>query len=379
MHLRAISVSPGRDRSDARESRSVQRRGRRRVGALTAALLVVALLAPAAASAHGAVDPVASSYRATVKSAPAGLDPKIVDGDLRLWLQVPGRDSVFVLDYQGARYLRFADGRVWANTNSQMYYFNQTPPVPPPPHLRTDASPHWIQVGSGSSYEWHDGRLQALSVESIRPGASYVGAWRIPLVVNGRRTAVEGTLWHRGAPSIVWFWPIAILLLCVVAGWRLNELRFDLAMGRIIAMLTLFGILLAAIARGFHGRPGLSGVELGEAVVVGGLAVWTALRIKRPQVGALTFFLIAVAAAWEGITLFPTLVNGYVLLAVPPFVGRVAAVTCLGGAIALLPPAVRIFSAETATEAATETGTGADSSELSANAAAPEYEAPRRE
>lgn len=325
---------------------SVGRRAGALTGALTTVLLLSALLAPAGASAHGAVNPVASSYRAVLGSAPPGLTAKIVDGDLRLWLQVPASDSVYVLDYQGARYLHFAHGRVWANANSQMSYFNQTPPATPPRRLRTTAAPRWIQVAGGSSYEWHDGRLQALSIESIRPGASYVGAWRIPLVVNGRHTEVAGTLRHRGAPSIVWFWPIAILLLCVAAGWRLRELRIDLAMGRAVALLTLFGILLAAVARGFHGRPGLSGFGLFECAIVSGLAVWTALRIKRPQVGALTFFLITVAAAWEGITLAPTLLHGYVLLAVPPFVGRLAAVICLGGAIALVPPAVRIFRAE---------------------------------
>ncbi len=44
--------------------------------------------------------------------------------------------------------------------------------------------------------------------------------------------------------------------------------------------------------------------------------------------------------------LIPTLFNGYVLLAVGPFLGRAATIICLGGAVALVFPAVRLFRAE---------------------------------
>jgi hypothetical protein len=316
------------------------------LGLIVAALLVTLAFAPSSAQAHGATDPSASSYLARVSHVPAGVSAQVVDGDLRLWLQVPAGKTVLVLDYQGAPYLRFRDGSVWANENSQMYYFDQTPPESPPPGLRRTAPERWLRVGSGRSYQWHDGRLHAFALEAIAPGASYAGAWKIPVVVDGRRFAVSGTLWYRGAPSIAWLWPIVILILCVLAGWRLHDARLDALMARLLAALTVFGIALAVVGRDLHGRPGLSPVGLAELAVIGIPTVWTAWRVARGRAGALTFFLISTVAIWEALSLIPTLFHGYVLLAVGPFLGRLATIICIGGAIGLIFPAVRLFGRE---------------------------------
>ncbi len=321
-----------------------------RIGVLVSAVLVLLALSPTSAQAHGASDPVASSYLARIASVPAGMSATVVDGDLRLWLDVPSRESVYVLDYQGAPYLHLERGRIWANEESQMYYFNQSPSVNPPPGLRRTTRPRWVQAGSGTSYEWHDGRLQALAIEALAPGASLVGSWRIPLVVNGRHTTVSGTLLYRGAPSIVWFWPIAVLVLCVVAAWRLQDAAIDAWMGRVLAALTLFGIALAAVGRDLHGRPGLSGFGLVELAVILAFAIWALSRIARDRASSLILFLIAVVAAWEGVSLIPTLLHGYVLLAVPPVLGRLATVICLSGAIGLGFAILRLLHREQSTE-----------------------------
>ena len=317
-----------------------------RVGVLISTVLVLLALSPASAQAHGASDPVASSYLARIASVPAGMRATIVDGDLRMWLRVPSRGSVYVLDYQGAPYLHLEGGRIWANEESQMYYFNQSPPVNPPFGLHRTTHPRWVQVGSGTSYEWHDGRLQALAIVALAPGTARVGSWRIPLLVNGRRTTISGTLWYRGAPSIVWFWPIAVLLLCVIAAWRLQDAAIDAWMGRLLAVLTLLGITLAAVGRDLHGRPGLSVFGLVELAVVLTFVGWALSRIIRDRATSLILFLIAVVAAWEGVSLIPTLLHGYVLLAVPPVLGRLAAVVCLGGAMALGFVIVRLLQRE---------------------------------
>jgi hypothetical protein len=283
---------------------------------------------------------------------------QIVDGDLRMWLDVPSGESVYVLDYQGSPYLHFEGGRIWANEKSQMYYFNQSPPVTPPLGIRRTTRPRWLQVGSGTSYEWHDGRLQALAIEAIAPGASKVGSWRIPLIVNGRHTSVSGTLWYRGAPSIVWFWPIAVLALCVLAAWRLQEARIDAATGRALAALTLFGITLAAVGRDLHGRPGLSGFGLVELAVILTFVAWALSRVAWDRASSLILFLVAVVAAWEGVSLIPTLLHGYVLLAVPPLLGRIATVICLSGAITLGLPILRLLRREEGDEEIGDGGGG---------------------
>jgi hypothetical protein len=320
------------------------------VWVVVCAVLGVGALAPASADAHGAINPVASSYLARIASVPPGLSARVVDGDLRLWLQVPRHESVVVLDYRGAPYLRFDDGRIWANRNSQMYYYNQIPPANPPSRLGKMTPPHWIAVGDGYTYEWHDSRLQALALEAIAPGSSDLGAWRIPLVLDGHQLAVSGTLRFRPAPSIAWFWPVVVLLLCVLAAWRLHDLQIDAAVARFVALFTLVGITLAAIGRDLHGRPGLSGFGVAELTFIAVLAAWTAWRTVRGRARAFAYCLIVVAALWEGITLIPTLLHGYVLLALPPFLGRLATVMCLGGAAALTLPTIRLYRAALAEE-----------------------------
>ena len=102
--------------------------------ALALAGLVAALAAyPAAAQAHGPIAPAASSYFAKVLQLPAGLEAKVVDGDLRMWLRVPPSQTVVVLDYRGAPYLRFSPTGVEVNHNSSMYYLNETPVAQTPP------------------------------------------------------------------------------------------------------------------------------------------------------------------------------------------------------------------------------------------------------
>jgi hypothetical protein len=52
----------------------------------------------------------------------------------------------------------------------------------------------------------------------------------------------------------------------------------------------------------------------------------------------LVYFVIAVVAVWEGLTLAPTLEHGYVLIALPALLARATTVVCLGagGGILLL-------------------------------------------
>ena len=140
-----------RDRDAWNPSLSMSRRRRGRVGvaaaatpkstvgpcgrtaALTFATACLMLAAiPSLAGAHGPVAPIATSYLARIGQLPAGLDAEVVDGDQRLWLRVPPTETIVVLDYRGAPYLRFSPAGVAVNHNSPMYYLNQTPAEVPP-------------------------------------------------------------------------------------------------------------------------------------------------------------------------------------------------------------------------------------------------------
>ncbi len=55
------------------------------LGLLAGAISIAAI--PSVAEAHGgSTAPVATNYLAKVNHVPTGLDAKVVDGDLRLWL-----------------------------------------------------------------------------------------------------------------------------------------------------------------------------------------------------------------------------------------------------------------------------------------------------
>jgi hypothetical protein len=299
--------------------------------------LLAALALPAAAQAHGAVDPAASSYLARVGQVPQGTDAEVVDGDLRLWLKVSPSTTVVVLDYRGMPYLRFSRAGVFVNRASSMWYLNQVPARTPPLGLTTRTPPRWEHASGGHAYEWHDGRLHALASSARSPGATYIGRWNVPLRLDGVPTAITGGLYYAPGPSPVWFWPIVVLAACVPAVLRLHRPALDRRVARGLAAGALTAFVLAALARQLHGRPGISAGQWIVLAIELAFAGWTAARLARGREGWFVLFLIAAAAIWEGATLVGTLLYGFVLLAVPAFPARVVVVACLATGVGLLP------------------------------------------
>jgi hypothetical protein len=313
-----------------------------------ALVLAVALtsagVSPGLAEAHGPVAPVALDYLARVRSLPPGLNAKVVDGDQRMWLQAPPGKTVVVLDYGGAPYLRFSGSGVEVNHNSTMWYLNQTPfAAKPPAGLGPRTPPNWKRVSGDHAYGWHDGRLHALATVALGPRASFVGTWRVPILVDGRSSAISGGLWHANPPSIVWFWPIVVLLACVLAAWRIKRPEVDRATARLLALGALAAIAIAELGRALHGRPSVSVVQLLELAAILAFVGWASFRVGLRRAGAFTYFGIAVVALWEGFELIPTLTRGFVLIALPAFLARAAAVVALGTAAGLLVLVFRLY------------------------------------
>ena len=302
------------------------------------------LLLPAAAQAHGPIAPVASDYFAKPLGVPAGLEAKVVDGDLRMWLRAPARETVVVLDYRGAPYLRFSGAGVAVNHNSAMYYLNQTPfAQTPPAYLTSRTPPSWHRVSGGHSYEWHDGRLHALASVALTPGVSFVGRWNVPVQVKGRLTAIKGGLWHADHPSLVWFWPIVVLLACVLAARRLRRRELDFLVARALATAALIGVTIAGLGVQLHGRPGLSGLHLVELALILAFVGWGVWRAVLHRPGYFTAFLVAVGAIWAGGVLFGTLLHGFVLISLPAFLARTVTVVCLATGAGLLLLVLRLL------------------------------------
>lgn len=312
--------------------------------ALMALAVVAACFAfPSRAAAHGPVAPIASSYLARIRGVPPGMDGQVIDGDQRIWLRVRRGLTVVIVDYRGAPYLRFSPSGIEVNQNSSMYYLNQTPvALTPPANLTASTPPSWHTISSGDTYSWHDGRLHGLAVVALRPGAAYVGPWRIPVLIDGRRAAITGGLWHADDPPIVWFWPIVVLLTCVLAVWRIHARSVDQPLARGLGLAALVGLSAAVLTRQLHGRPAVGVFQLVEIVLVLAFALWAAHRILFVRHGYFLYLVIAIVALWQGAELIPTLLQGFVLAVGPPFVVRTAAVVSLGTGISLLPMVFRL-------------------------------------
>ena len=299
--------------------------------------VVLSGLFAAAAAAHGPIAPIASGYLARVSQTPAGLDAKVIDGDQRMWLRVAREREVIVLDYRGAPYLRFTAAGVDVNHNSAIYYLNQTPVAEvPPSNLTRGTPPSWHRVSAGDTYSWHDGRLHALATVARSPGASYIGRWTIPIRVDGRPAAVAGGLSHADDPSIAWLWPAVVIFACVLAAWRLHRPELDERVARVLAFAALAGVTVGGIARQLHGRPTVSAFQVVGLALILAFVGWAASRMLLRRPGYFFYLVVAVAALWQGAELFPTLLDGFVLAAVPAFLARAAAVVCVGAGIALL-------------------------------------------
>jgi hypothetical protein len=291
---------------------------------------------PHAASAHGTSIPNASSYLARVSETCPGCEAKVVDGDLRMWLRVPPRETVEVIDYLGAPYLRFSRAGVEVNSNSVMWYLDHTPYELPPPRLKRSTPPRWEAVSSGHEFTWVDGRLHALASIALPPGTAYVGKWSIPVRVNGRLRRIGGGVWHAEDPSIIWFWPIIVLLACMLAAWRLHRRELDERIARAAALAALVALGVTAVGKQLHGRPT---VDAGQVVVLAlvlavlAAATWYLLS-RRPRY--FFYFLVSMLTLVGDLELIPTLLHGYVLLAMPALLARIAAVVCASCGVALL-------------------------------------------
>lgn len=156
-----------------------------------------------------------------------GLSAQILNYDADMLLTNKSDKTVVVEGYEGEPYLRFApDGTVEANVNSPAYYLNTdrygTTPVPA--NADPDAEPDWKVVGGTGEFQWHDHRSHYMST-TTPPQVTDEGErtkifdYRIPLQVDGRPAAINGTLFWVGSSGfpILPFIGLGVLALGSVA------------------------------------------------------------------------------------------------------------------------------------------------------------------
>ena len=309
----------------------------RRTALVLAAGVLAAAFLPSTASAHvGRVPPAATNYQARISSIPPGLTARIVDGDLGIWMRVKPSLTVVVTGLRGERYLRFSPAGVAVNTRSPTWFLNRVYPEAVPRGITPSTPPHWRSLTSHHSWTWHDGRLHTPALSAHPSGNAYLGRWVVPLVVNGRGTAIRGGLWQAAPASLLWFWPLLLAAACLPALLRAREARLEAQVGAVLAGVALASSTIARVGRELYGRPTVSFWQLVFVGVTCLVAVGLAVLYSRPNWRALGGTLIGIVALYQGIALIATLRDGWVLAAAPAWLERSAAGISLASGVALV-------------------------------------------
>jgi hypothetical protein len=302
---------------------------------LLAAGAGIVLLAPAPAAAHVRSSRSAVDFRASVRPLHGVGSARVYESDLALRLTVAAGNRVVVLGYLGEPAIRIDAAGVAVNAAS---------PTAAGMGLlqgrgRRAGAPVWQHRSGGRSVVWHDNRLRGL------PAGVDRGRWSVPIVVNGVRSRLAGTLWRVRAPAALpWFvlgipFAVATALLFLFGERR----RFRVA-------AVSFGILSAvaavASAAGFvfdtyssEGKWVEAGNEL-AFVVVGLLLVLRGSSDTRAIAGG-GLGLLGLAV---GLSKIPVLLHGIVLSALPADLARVLVVLAIWAGAAATVAGLTVFT-----------------------------------
>jgi hypothetical protein len=178
---------------------------RLRTALATAGALLVS--APAATAHQGSPNFLSEVNRVT--PAVDGVAVEVLNRDDRLLLHNNSGETVVIEGYSGEPYARIdADGTVSVNTDSEAYYINQERDgkVETPESADSEGEPRWKQVSKTGRFEWHDHRMHWMSESDPdqvkdKDVRTKVFDWEVPIDVNGRPGAINGTLFWIPVPS----------------------------------------------------------------------------------------------------------------------------------------------------------------------------------
>jgi hypothetical protein len=302
-------------------------------------VLPVALLgiAPSAAVAHVG-GTISTSYKARITGFTAperGVAAEVIGGDQDLRISVTPPHVVLVFGVLGEPFLRFSSAGVDANRAS---------PTAASAHVIERAKavrsfrPVWLRLSGGIAFTWHENRLRPRAVRGDAAPDGPVAVWRIPMLVDGGRTALAGTEWYRGAPSLgPWLVVSVLLVVCAVAAAAILPQRLC---GRVAVGLTV--VVVGAWTAGWDGilLDGRRSTML-VVVAVGWLAAAAALLaavVAAARGGIRTAALAVVGAIVAAFSVpeLPAFSRGFVLSALGDDAARASVVLSLAGGLALV-------------------------------------------
>ncbi|MPZ88505.1 MAG: hypothetical protein GEU81_10605 [Nitriliruptorales bacterium] len=201
-----------------------------------ATLLVGVLAGPALAHGRGSD---ATNFSSRILSAPdlPGVSWRIYGGDEFLAVTNDSDIELVVVGYNDEPYLRIGPEGVFENRNSPATYTNSDRygATAPPADIDPDGEPVWDQVGSGSSYAWHDHRVHWMSpllppTVTANEGAETVvqERWSVPVRAGGDSAEVVGELrWIPGPSPWPWLVGALVVTLPVLLGLRTEPTSED--------------------------------------------------------------------------------------------------------------------------------------------------------
>lgn len=311
-HVRADRSEPTRPQNPYQCH--VTRAGLLPRGCCLVVFAAAALLVPSNASAHIRSGTVAVDYRARVFPLPAPLrrviTARIYESDRAVRLSLAPRHTAIILGYLREPFVRFTPGGVDVNASA---------PTAGGAGLTTRLPRHavgWQRLSSGRSVTWHDNRVRAL------PAGIDRAHWKIPLVVDGQPTWLEGELWRVHTPA---WWP---WLLMGVPFLLVSLLLFFRRRSAVPTAAAALGIVAAAgmitSGAGFAFDTYASSGKWLEvanelAFVIVGVAV---IARGSPDTRGIAGGALGLLAIWAGLAKYPVLVHGVVLSIFPPTAAR---------------------------------------------------------
>jgi hypothetical protein len=192
--------------------------------AFVTALVLAAILAPAADAHFGTAK---LGYRSTITKVDPkmpGLRFKILSGDDQIWLDNGSGKTVIIKGYSGEPYLRFSPAGIFVNVNSPASFLNQDRygNVQVPKSATPDATPEWQKLAGGDIWAWHDHRIHFMSptpppqIKTAPRKPHHVLDWKVPATENGKKFFIAGSLDYKPPPKKDFPWGLVISLAALV-------------------------------------------------------------------------------------------------------------------------------------------------------------------
>jgi hypothetical protein len=200
---------------------------RKHWAALAAITTVLVLLNAPPAWSHAGGNPDYRSVIDRVTPNVPGVSFEVLSYDAYFQLLDQHGHEVVIYGYEGEPYARVLnDGTVQVNERSPAYYLNDTRyPVESavPPSANAKAPPKWKTVDNSGTFLWHDHRMH-YGAEGVPPQVkdtsrkTKVFDYEVPIKVDGRNGAIQGTLYWVGEPRTSKLPFIIVGLLIVLGG-----------------------------------------------------------------------------------------------------------------------------------------------------------------